>query len=188
MKISQCVKTLLAILWNIIMFLCPTIALYNSDFGKKASFSKFKHIYNYFSSILYTLKEFINKKILKQNNKNTAKIIAVSKSINNNKNSVSNRLSSNNLLTNKALKSYNLLYSKRLKDAPATQNLISNSKQHFIPPGAMVVVYQSLLLQLDLSYIKACSHDLKKVMTVTKDKCAYFSPFALHNYHCLYIF
>ncbi len=175
MKISQCVKTLLFVLWNIIIFLCPTIALYHLDFRKKSSFSCFKSAYNYFSFNLYNLKEFINKKVLKQNNNSTAKILAESKFINKNKNSVSNRINSNNKLINQAIKSSYLLSPKRLKDALATQNLISPLNQHITPLGSMVVLYQTLLTQLDLSCIKACSDDLKKVMTITQDKCAYFS-------------
>ncbi len=129
MILAQYLKTLSAVLWNIIIFLCPTIALYCLDAGEKLSLFGYKRIYNYFSFILYNLKKFKNKKILKNKNNSTVANLTVSNCIYKNKNSVSNRVNINNTLMNKALKSFKLLHIKKLKDALATQNLIS--KQHF---------------------------------------------------------
>ncbi len=172
MKITQYVKTLLCILWNIIILLCPFVAPQDQTNGKKLYFSAFTRIDVYFYNIFLPLKGLKNKIIINKNNQADATSVQTT---NKNKKQTLSMLEVNNQVINQALKLSKLLSYKKLKDALATQILISNSKQHFIPLGSMVVVYQSLLLQLYLSCIKAFSDDLKKVMTITQDKCAYFS-------------
>ncbi len=125
MRLTHYVKTVIFMLWNMIVFLCPIIAQHNIEGKKKPSFSGLACVKNYFSFIIYNFKEFINNKILKNKNNSTANTLAVPNYINENKNSVSNRIKSNNNMTNQVLKSVNSLYVKRLKDALATQNLIS---------------------------------------------------------------
>ncbi len=174
MQINQYITTILCVLWNIIIFLCPNIASQSANNRKKLSFYASERIDTYFNPIFLLLKELKKKIISNKNNKADATSVKV---ININKKQVLNIFDANNTILNQVLKNTNLLSYLRLKDAQATQNLISSSKQHFIPLGAMIVVYQSLLLQLDLSCIKAFSDDLKKVMTITQDKCAYFFPF-----------
>ncbi len=174
MNLTSYIKNLFIIVWNIIALLCPIFAPHNPDSKKKLSFSAFQHIDMYFYNIYLFLKKLKKKIII--NKKNKADVTSA-QTANKNKKQALNMLGINNQVSNNLLNLLKSLSYKILKDAPATQNLISNLKQHFIPLGAMVVVYQSLLLQLDLSYIKACSHDLKKVMTITQDKCAYLYPF-----------
>ncbi len=177
MNLTSYIKNLFIILWNIITFLCPLISQNSMQEKETAFFSCLTDVLNFLNNIYKNIKEITNKIRSKQNSNNAAKTSAVAKPINKNNNFISNIVNSNNTLINKAIKNANFLNSNKLKDVLATQTLISNSKQHFIPLEAIVIVYQSLLLQLDLSCITACSHDLKKVMTVTQDKCAYLYPF-----------
>ncbi len=186
MKTTQYLKILFCLFWNMIAFLCPIISYKNFADVKLYTCYYFQHVNKHFLAILYNFKEIINKKILKNKNNSTAETLAVVNPINKTKSSKSNRAVFSKIKTNQALKNLNPFYINKLKDALATQILISNSKQHFIPLGAMVVVYQSLLLQLDLSCIKACSDDLKKVMTITEDKCAFLYPFLSKNHCSLY--
>ncbi len=185
MKTAQYIKTLFCMLWNMIVFLFPNISQHNDEERKKFVFSYIQLVNKYFSARLYNFKRFIIYIDLKIKNNSTARLPAASNYINKNKHSKLNRVISNVTTINQEFKSLNSFCIKRLKDALATQNLISKLKQHFILPGAMVVVYQSLLIQLDLSCIKACSDDLKKVMTIIQDKCAFLYPFVSKNYHCI---
>ncbi len=153
MKLSQYTKTLLSVLWNIMTFLCSSISLNNTTEKKTPFFPDFVLIDNYLFSIYKILKELINKKILKNKNNTTAETSVVPNNIYKNKNSVSSRINTNNIIINQAQQCVNLLYIKKLKDALATQILIS-----------------------------------KQYTFRMKDKCAYFSPFAMQDYHCLYIF
>ncbi len=130
MKLSQYIKTLYAILWNLIAFLCSIISLSNITKKKTPSFSLLVYAYNILTMTYKDLNELINNILSKQKHNNTAATTAVTNPIYKNKNSVSNRVKSNNILINQALKSANLLSTLRLKDAPATQMLIS--KQHFV--------------------------------------------------------
>ncbi len=132
MNLKQYVKILYFLylmMWNIIKFLYTIFPQKNIVLQKKASFFCFKRIDTNLNSILYNLKEFINKKILKENNTSTAKELVAVKHINKNKISVLNRIYTSTIFVNMVLKNSNSLYIKRLKDAPATQILIS--KQHF---------------------------------------------------------
>ncbi len=175
MNLEQYAKNLFIILWNIIIFLCPFISQNNTQEKETPSFLGFTCIFNVLNNIYKNIKELTNKITSKLNNTSTANTSSVAKYINKNKIYVSNRVNSNNSVTSQAIKSINLLYMKRLKDAQATQNLISNSKQHIFPIQLKLVVYQALMFQLNLSYIKVYSDDIRKVMTITQDKCAYFS-------------
>ncbi len=128
MDLVQYIKTLCFILWDIIVFLCPCISLKNIKAKKYSYFLNIVSVYKYLNLIFTIIKDLINKKILKNKNNSTAGIPTAPNNINKNKNSVSSRIKSNNNILNQSLKIVNLLYTKRLKDAPATQNLIS--KQH----------------------------------------------------------
>ncbi len=128
MKLSQYIKTLYAILWNLIAFLCPIISLSNITKKKTPSFPLLAYIYNTLTTTYKDLNEFINNILSKQKHNNTAATTAVTNPICKNNRSVSNRVKSNNILISQALKSANSLSILKLKDAPATQNLIS--KQH----------------------------------------------------------
>ncbi len=183
MKLSQYVTTLFCVLWNIIAFLCPIFTPQNPTNGKKLSFSAFAHIDIYFYNIFLLLKELKKKIIINKNNQADA---TSAQTANKNKKQTLNILNANNKVLKQSLKLSKSLSYLRLKDAQATQMLIS--KQHFTPPGAMVVVYQALFIQLNLSCIKAYSDDLKRVMTITGDKCAFLSPFLSKNHCSLYIF
>ncbi len=111
MNFTQYVKTIFCILWNIIVFLCPIMAPQNLTIGKKKAFSAFARINTYFYNIFLSLKES-KKKII----------------VNKNKKQILNILNINNKVLNQALKLSKLLSYLKLKDAQATQNLIS--KQH----------------------------------------------------------
>ncbi len=185
MKLSQYVTTLFCILCNIIVFLCPISAQKNTTNWKKLSFFAFAHIDIYFYNIFLFLKELKKKIIINKNNQADTTSV---QTVNKNKKQSSNMLDANNQVLNQSLKLSKLLSYLRLKDAQATQNLISHLKQHFIPLEAMVVVYQALLTQSNLSCIKACSDDLRRVMTITEDKCAFLYPFVSKNHCSLYIF
>ncbi len=128
MNLAQYVKTLCFILWNTIVFLCPCISLRNIRTRKYSSFLDIASVYKYLNLIFVIIKDLMNKKILKNKNNSTAGTPAAPNNINKNKNSVSSRIKYSNNIINQALKTVNLLYIKRLKDAQATQNLIS--KQH----------------------------------------------------------
>ncbi len=132
MNLTQYAKTLYAILWNIIVFLCPIFSQNNTTEKKTSAFSCFVRIDNHLNIIYQSIKELINKITSKQNNNSTASTMAVSNNTNKNTKSMLNRLNSNTTLINQALKSAYLLYSKRLKDAQATQILIS--KHYFSCP------------------------------------------------------
>ncbi len=136
-----------------IIFLCSFISQRNIQREKTASFSGFFDINKYLNHVFFILKRFINIKILKQNNNSIVLIMGVPNNIYKNKYSVLSRIKPNNIAINNAINIACLLYSKGLKDALATQILIS--KQYFIGP---------------------------------QDKCVNLYPFALQNYHCLYIF
>ncbi len=183
MNFIQNVKTIFSILWSIVIFLCPIIAPQNLTNGKKLSFSAFTRIDIDFYNIFLFLKE-LKKKIVINNNNKADSILAQAN--NKNKKQTSNKLDANNQVLNKSLKLSKLLLYKELKDAPATQNLIS--KQHIFPIAHKLVTYRVLMFQLDLSYIKAYSDVIKKVMTVTRDKCAYLYPFVSKNYRCINYF
>ncbi len=125
MKIIQYFKTIFCILWNIIALLCPVIVPQNLSNGKKLSFSAFARIDIYFYNIFLLLKE-LKKKIIK--NKNNKADATSAQPTNKNKKQSSNMLDANNQMSNQVLKLLKLLSYKKLKDALATQNLIS--KQH----------------------------------------------------------
>ncbi len=122
MKITQNVKTIFSILWSIVIFLCPIIAPQNLTNGKKLSFSAFTRIDIDFYNIFLFLKE-LKKKIITNNN-NKADTTSAQTSIKNKK-EVLNKLDANSQVLNQLLKLSNSLSYKRLKDALATQNLIS---------------------------------------------------------------
>ncbi len=126
MNFTQYVKTIFCILWNIIVFLCPTIAPQNLTNGKKLSFSAFARINIYFYNIFLFLKELKKKIIINNNNKADT---ASAQTTNKNKKQSLNLLDTSNQVSNQLLKLSKLLSYLRLKAAPATQNLIS--KQHF---------------------------------------------------------
>lgn len=174
MSLQEYAKNLCFILWNTIVFLCSFVHPLNAKEREIISFVGFMLISKYLNNAYKPLKEIINKKILKNKNNSIAAISASAKHIYKKPNSVLNRIYSNTRVTNKALKNASLFYIKILNDALATQNLISPLNQHIIPLGAMVIIYQTLLIQLDLSCIKAYSYDIRKVMIITQDKCAYF--------------
>ncbi len=182
MNLTQYIKNLLLLLWNTIAFLCPVISQ-NDVESKQLILFYFQVVSKYFIDILPNFKGFIIKINLKIKNNSTAVTPAVANCINKNKNSKLNRAGYNYAVINQSLKITNSLYINKLKDAPATQILISNLNQHIIPVHVKIFNYRVLMIQLYLSYIKACSADIKKVMTITQDKCAYFFPFVSKN-HC----
>ncbi len=183
MNFTQYVKIIFCILWNIIVFPCPVIAPQNLIIGKKKAFSAFARIDTYFYNIFFFLKQLKNKIIINKNNKADA---ASAQTGNKNKKQILNILNTNNKVLNKALKLSKLLSYLKLKDAQATQNLIS--KQHIFPIAHKLVTYRVLMFRLDLNYIKAYIDAIRKVTTVTQDKCAYLSPFAVQNYRCSELF
>ncbi len=125
MDLAHYTKNLFIILWNIIAFLCQFISHNIVKEKKITSFSVFVRVDKIFIAIYNILKELINKIKPKANNNNTAKNKADTKPINTNKNSKSNRVNFNNIGTNQAIKTLYSLHIKKLKDALATQNLIS---------------------------------------------------------------
>ncbi len=129
MDLTQYVNNLFIILWNIIVFLCSIVSQSNIKEKEYISFAGFDCVLRILNNIYKNIKELTNKITSKQNNINAVKNLTVSQFINKNKNCVSNKVNSNNTVINKALQSWKLLYIKRLKDAQATQNLVS--KQHF---------------------------------------------------------
>ncbi len=183
MKLAEYLNNLLFILWNMVAFLCPIISYNNIIDVKSYTCCYFHHFNKHFLPILYNFKEFIKKINIKNKNNSTAEALVVVNPINKSNSSKLNRVSFSDAKINKASKSLNLSYIKRLKDALATQNLISNLKQHIFPIPHKLMVYRAFMFQLSLSYIKAYSDDLKKVMTVTQDKCAFLYPFVSKN-HC----
>ncbi len=122
MKLTQYAKNLCNILWNIISFLCLTIAPQNLTNGKKLFFSAFAYIDIYFYNIFLFLKELKKKIKVYKNNQADA---TSAQTFNKNKKQTLNMLNVNNKALNQILKSIKLLSYLRLKDAPATQNLIS---------------------------------------------------------------
>ncbi len=128
MNLAQHFKNLCFILWNIIVFLCTFILPGNIISKKYPSFIGCVPIYNYSNATYKVLNDFINKKILKNKNNSAAGLPALPKHINKKQKYALNVIKSNNTITNNALKNANLLSAKRLKDALATQILIS--KQH----------------------------------------------------------
>ncbi len=126
MKITQYVKTLFFILWNMITFLCLIIAPQNLNSVKELCLSVLKRIDSYFYNIFLYLKELKKKIIINKNNKADA---SSAQPINKSKKQVLNSFDINNNILNQAVKSSKRLSNNKLKDAPATQNLIS--KQHF---------------------------------------------------------
>ncbi len=130
MKLTHYIKNLCFILWNMIAFLCPIISLKTVEIKQKHIFSLFVVVYRYLTANYKILKAFINIKILKNKNNNTAGTPAALNYTNKNNISKLNRVIDSCTLANKALKSFKLFYIKRLKDALATQNLIS--KHYFI--------------------------------------------------------
>ncbi len=183
MSLTQYITTSLLLLWNMIVFLCPIISLNYIGNNKKSYFPLFKSIYNSLNIIYKTIKEVISKKTSKQTNNDAAPIMAVSNGLYKNQKAMLKIIKFNNTIINQAIKFAYLLYTKRLKDALATQILISNLNQHIIPVHAKIFSYRVLMIQLYLSYIKACSDNIKKVMNITQDKCAYLYPFVRKN-HC----
>ncbi len=126
MNLTQYVTTLFCVLWNIIVFLCSIFAPQNSTNGKKPSFSTFAHIDIYFYNIFLLLKELKKKIIINKNNQADTTSAQI---FNNNKKQTLNKFNANNKALNQSLKTTKLLSYLRLKDAQATQNLIS--KHHF---------------------------------------------------------
>ncbi len=125
MNLISYTKNLFIILWNIITFLCPFISENNTQEKETSSFSSFACTFKHFNNIYKYIKELTNKITPKQTNINTAKISVVTNTIIKNKNFVSNRVNVNNRIRNKPIKNANLLYTNKLKDALATQILIS---------------------------------------------------------------
>ncbi len=125
MNLAQYIKKLLFILWNIIVFLCPIMAPQSLTNKKKLSFWAFTRIDIYFYNIFLALKELKKKIIINKNNKADAVSAQIT---NKNKKQILSILNTNNKVLNKALKLSKLLSYLKLKDARATQNLIS--KQH----------------------------------------------------------
>ncbi len=130
MKLTQYIKNLLFILWNMIVFLCPIIPQNADVESKQLIFFYFKVVSKYFTDILSSFKGFIIKINLKIKNNSTAVTPAAANCINKNKNSKLNRAGYNYAVINQLLKITNSLYINKLKDAPATQNLIF--RVHFI--------------------------------------------------------
>ncbi len=133
MNLTSYTKNLFIILWNIITLLCPFISQSNTKEKETYSFSGLSSILIFLDNVYKNIKELSDKIISKPNNTKTAKILAVAKSISKNQHPVLNRVNANKYTTSQAKKSTNLLNSKRLKDALATQILIS--KQHFFRLG-----------------------------------------------------
>ncbi len=133
MKLTQYIKTLSILLWNMIAFLCPIISLKNTEEKKNLSFYCFVRIDRYLKVIYMNLKELIYIIKSKDNNNSAAESSTVVNNIYERKNSALNRINNNNKTVNQVLNNANLLYIKRLKDALATQILIS--KQHFFRLG-----------------------------------------------------
>ncbi len=133
MQLNQYVKNVCLILWNMIAFLCPVILQNNIREKEITSFSDFVRVDKYLKAIYKNLKELIYKIKSQDNNNKAAESSTVVNNIYQRKNSVLNRINNNNKTVNQALNNANLLYIKRLKDALATQILIS--KQHFFRLG-----------------------------------------------------
>ncbi len=123
MKITQYVKTLLLLFWNMIAFLCGTISANNIAVCEKHLFFVATYIFNYFYITYNIFKKLKNKINLKENN-STAKTQVEAKHTYKCKNSVSNRMNANNNKANQALKNADYLYNEALKAALAKQNLI----------------------------------------------------------------
>ncbi len=132
MTLTLFITTLLIALWNIITFLCPTTSLNNINKRKKPYFSIITNIYKYPSIIYTAIKKIINKIPRKQNNNSIITTPNTENNIYKTQNSVQNRISNSILIMNKALICANFLRLKKLKDAQATQILIS--KQHIFRP------------------------------------------------------
>ncbi len=127
MNLSQYVKTLFIILWSMIAFVCPISVQQKSKTNKTLCFYNLKLINTYFYNIFVSLKALKNKIIPNKKNKTNKKAVYI---INKKKKQVSNIFNTNNKVLNQSLKLSKDLSYLRLKDAQATQNLIS--KQHFI--------------------------------------------------------
>ncbi len=125
MRLTPHITTLILIIWNTVVFLCSIIPFNNTKEKKNLIPRVFKAIYKTLIITYNILKEFTNKILLKTKNNNAAQITAASKNIYKNKKSASSRSNNNNTLTKIALKSANILQQKKLKDAQATQILIS---------------------------------------------------------------
>ncbi len=119
MNLTSYIENLFIILWNIIAFLCPIMAQQNQTSGKKLSLCAFAHIDMYFYNIFLFLKELKKKIIINKNNKADA---TSAQTTNKNKKQALNMFYINNQILYQLLKP---LFYKRLKDAQATQNLIS---------------------------------------------------------------
>ncbi len=127
-KVTSHIKTLIFILWNMMAFLCPIILQYAVFKLQPVYFSYTQLVSKYFLDILFNFKEFINKIILKNKNNNTAKHLAAAKLIHGNQKSILNKFNANIKALNNILEHIKNILQLGLKDAPATQNLIS--KQH----------------------------------------------------------